>query len=351
LSGIPTTAGSYSFTVTASNGIGTDATQNVTLVVDEAPGFTSGAPANGVVGTAYSHPFTASGSPAPTYSVTSGSLPPGLNLNAAGLLDGTPTTVGSYSFTVTASNGIGSDATQNVTLVVDQVAGFSGQQPSPPDGTVGVGYTFTFIGTGSPAPTFNLNSGSLPPGLSLNSATGVLSGVPTQAGPYNFAITASNGVGPDVIWNITITIYDRLPEPPAAPACANVNADDPGMLRTHFTHDADRAGLNCRLLAANGQYMTWLGGPITFAENIGNQTVLDLGVIAAVDVFKPGEQNGFAGDVVVCLKGSGYMIYLNAAGQPRVPQLWSTWTTDAFPGYTCTTLYAPGTVVLVSKKP
>ena len=45
------------------------------------------------------------------------------------------------------------------------------------------------------------------------------------------------------------------------------------------------------------------------------------------------------------------MIYMNANGSPRVPQLWSNWTTDAFPGYTCTTLYAPGTVILVKQKP
>jgi hypothetical protein len=57
------------------------------------------------------------------------------------------------------------------------------------------------------------------------------------------------------------------------------------------------------------------------------------------------------GDVDICLQGKGYIIYLNANGAPRVPQLWSAWTTPAFPGYTCTTLYAPGTVVLVANKP
>jgi hypothetical protein len=122
------------------------------------------------------------------------------------------------------------------------------------------------------------------------------------------------------------------------------------MIRTHFTNDADRAGLACRLLAANGSYLSWLGSPLTSSGNVGNAVVLNLGVIAAVDVFNPNNSNGFVGDVDICLKGSGYMIYLNANGSPRIPQLWSAWTTPAFPGYTCTTLYAPGTVVLVQQK-
>jgi hypothetical protein len=45
------------------------------------------------------------------------------------------------------------------------------------------------------------------------------------------------------------------------------------------------------------------------------------------------------------------MIYLDASESPRVPREWSSWTTDAFPGYTCTTLYAPGTVILVANAP
>lgn len=123
------------------------------------------------------------------------------------------------------------------------------------------------------------------------------------------------------------------------------------MIRTNFTNDADRAGLNCRLMAANGSYMTWLGGPLTNSGMIGDKSVLDLGIIAAADIFSGNGKTGFVGDVNICLKGSGYMIYFNANNSPRVPQLWSAWTTPAFPGYTCTTLYAPGTVVMVKNKP
>ncbi len=54
-----------------------------------------------------------------TYQVTSGTLPPGLTLNASsGLLDGTPTQAGVYTFTVQAANGVAPAATQVVTLVI-----------------------------------------------------------------------------------------------------------------------------------------------------------------------------------------------------------------------------------------
>jgi uncharacterized delta-60 repeat protein len=85
------------------------------------PAFTSATPADGRVGMAYTHTFTASGFPLPTFYVTSGSLPPGLTLIAfSGLLVGAPTAVGTYHFTVTASNYEAPSATQNVTLVIDQ---------------------------------------------------------------------------------------------------------------------------------------------------------------------------------------------------------------------------------------
>jgi VCBS repeat-containing protein len=142
-----------------------------------------------------------------------------------------------------------------------------------------------------------------------------------------------------------------IPVPPPATACTDTNFENPGMIRSHFTNDIDRANLFCRLIAANGSYMYWYGSPITSAGNVGAQNVLDLGLVAAVDVFSTTDVHGFVGDVDICLKGTGYMIYMNRLGAPRVPQLWSAWTTDAFPGYTCTTLYAPGTVILVANKP
>ena len=88
-----------------------------------APRFTNPAPAAGVVGTAYSTTFTAKGTPAPSFAIVAGSLPPGLTFNpTTGVLSGTPTQAGSYTFTLTASNGVGTPANQQVTLVINAAA-------------------------------------------------------------------------------------------------------------------------------------------------------------------------------------------------------------------------------------
>jgi hypothetical protein len=64
-------------------------------------------------------------------------------------------------------------------------------------GTVGSSYSYNFVATGDPAPTFSITSGAPPPGLTLNANTGVLSGSPTTAStaPYTFVISASNDIG------------------------------------------------------------------------------------------------------------------------------------------------------------
>lgn len=66
---------------------------------------------------------------------------------------------------------------------------------APTNGTFGVFYTHNFTANGSPAPSFALQSGSFPPGLSLVGAT--LSGTTTQAGPFTGTVRASNTAGND----------------------------------------------------------------------------------------------------------------------------------------------------------
>lgn len=100
------------------------ATDTVTVVAEfEAPAFTSGAPpAAGPYGSGYSFTFSATGLPPPTFSVTAGSLPPGLSLNGTtGVLTGTLTAAGTYTFTVTAANGVNPAATRQVVLGVARV--------------------------------------------------------------------------------------------------------------------------------------------------------------------------------------------------------------------------------------
>jgi VCBS repeat-containing protein len=71
------------------------------------------------VGTDYSHTFTSStGTPAGSFALSAGDLPPGLTLSGAGVLSGTPTEGGDYTFTLTASNGLFADASKQFTITI-----------------------------------------------------------------------------------------------------------------------------------------------------------------------------------------------------------------------------------------
>ncbi len=85
---------------------------------------------NGTIGTAYSQTITASGGAAPyTFAVSSGTLPPGLTLSAGGLLSGTPTTIGTFSFTITATDLIDCPGSRDYTIVI-AAAGPAGGGPA-----------------------------------------------------------------------------------------------------------------------------------------------------------------------------------------------------------------------------
>jgi hypothetical protein len=124
ISGTPTTVGGYGLiSALARNGIGRSGAQDFTLtVVDIHPHFTSSLPANGTVGAAYTHIFTAIGQPAPTFSI-SGTLPAGLTWDGTDTISGTPLAGGtSATITATASNGNLPNDTQNFTLTITSPA-------------------------------------------------------------------------------------------------------------------------------------------------------------------------------------------------------------------------------------
>jgi surface antigen len=192
LAGTPAagTAGTYPLTITASNGVGTPAVQDFTLNVDQAPAITSLNGTTFMKGAASSFTPVATGFPAPTFTET-GSLPTGVTFSS-GVLSGTPTVAGTFPITLTASNGIGTNATQAFTLTV---AAISITTSSLPTGSVyskshKVTYSATLAASGGNPPyKWSLASGStpLPPGLKLSSA-GVISGKAAAAGVYPFTV-------------------------------------------------------------------------------------------------------------------------------------------------------------------
>ena len=174
--------------------IGDPSAGQVSYTLDQTTvAITSGSPpAEATVGEPYAFSFTASGSPAPTFSLASGRLPDGLTLDAAGKLSGAPTTAGTYTFSVTATNPAGTATGGPYTITVDAKPAIT--SGAPPAGSVGASYDFAFTASGAPAPSFALASGALPDGLALDQ-DGRLHGTPTREGRYTFSVSAQNRAG------------------------------------------------------------------------------------------------------------------------------------------------------------
>ncbi|MBD9510839.1 Ig-like domain repeat protein [Ensifer sp. ENS10] len=318
----PGYAGPDSFTYTATNAGGTSAPATVTITVS-APTIVlpNVSLAAGTVGTAYSQTLTASGGTSPyTFSV-SGTLPAGLTLSSGGVLSGTPTVAGSYSFqivatdsstgpsapfsgsrgytlnvdeivpaagavsatvnanssanpitlnlsagtatsvaigtaashgtasasgttvtytpipgysgsdsfTYTATNSAGTSSPATVTITVNRpTLALSPAAGALPGGTTDVAYSQSMTASLGTAPyTYGLTitSGTLPTGLSFNTATGTLSGTPTTTGTVNFTVSAVDAYGASGSAAYSLTTILALQAPVAGNASATVDAN------------------------------------------------------------------------------------------------------------------------------
>ncbi|MBI1761758.1 MAG: putative Ig domain-containing protein, partial [Acidobacteria bacterium] len=190
ITGTPSASGSFSFTITASAG-GCNGSNTYTVTI-ACPTITLGALANGQAGVAYSQTVSVSPAGSYTFAIITGNLPSGLSLNTTtGVISGLPTVTGTYTFTLRAQTAGGCSGTQSYALVLSCPA-VTVSPASLPNGTVGTAYSQSL--SASPAGgnyTYAVTSGALPAGLSLNPATGLLSGTPTANGTFNFTVTAS----------------------------------------------------------------------------------------------------------------------------------------------------------------
>ncbi len=125
LSGTPTAPGTYNFTVQVADSAASTDTQALAVTITAAPALTITTTTlpGATVGAAYSQSVTATGGTTPyTWSVVSGSLPPGLALSPTGTpsatLSGTPTTEGTYNFTVQVTDNVAATDTQALSIVV-----------------------------------------------------------------------------------------------------------------------------------------------------------------------------------------------------------------------------------------
>jgi CSLREA domain-containing protein/uncharacterized repeat protein (TIGR01451 family) len=207
LQGTPTTAGTYNFSIKATESTsGCFAEQAYTLIIDCPTLTLDDTLPDGTVGTAYLGTIQLSSTPSVpasyNFTVTAGALPNGLSLSGSGTstsLIGTPTVPGTYDFTVRAAEPTTGCFVERVYQVVISCQTLS-LDDTLPDGTRNSSYSGTIIVTDGAGPhtyNFTVTAGSLPDGLTLSPSgpSGTLSGTPTVANTFTFTIRATDPNG------------------------------------------------------------------------------------------------------------------------------------------------------------
>ncbi|MCY3022330.1 MAG: IPT/TIG domain-containing protein [Planctomycetota bacterium] len=206
ISGTPTAGGQYNVTLTATNSAGIG-TRNLSLEITGgagAPAITSPTSATGKVSSEFSFGLGATGSVPITFSVTA--LPAGLSLSG-GVIQGTPTTAGQTSVTVTATNSEGT-GTQTLVILIGASDGSPAiLSPVTVSAEVATELSFSVPRVGDPSPSLSV-APALPAGLYLKGSR--ITGVPQVEGDYTGKLTATNNVG-SATADLTISIAAATP--------------------------------------------------------------------------------------------------------------------------------------------
>jgi hypothetical protein len=212
ITGTPTTWGTFTLTVQATDSWGgrVDA-KSMMIVVSPKPIAitTTTLGASTYQAAYYSRIAVTGGTGAVNFAVVSGALPSGLGLSPAGVVSGTPASVGTFSVTVQAvdANWTSNTDTKTLTLVVNAPP-FSASIAAASSGRVGLSYLLTGSASGNVgAVVWSIASGTLPAGLTLG-ATGTIAGVPATFGSFTVSVKAQDSSDPArcVVMPTTISI-------------------------------------------------------------------------------------------------------------------------------------------------
>ncbi|MEK6302789.1 MAG: putative Ig domain-containing protein, partial [Acidobacteriota bacterium] len=229
LSGNPQAAGTFNFTVKANDSAAGSAQKAFSITIAPAPAsvtITTGSSLPGALaGAAYFQGLTASGGTPPyawSLVVGLGSLPTGLSLSAGGVISGNPQAAGTFNFTVRASDSASGSAQKafSITVVglkrrpsIQSLSSLAAIRSSSFD------YQFGLSG-GTPAFSWAIVSGSLPPGMTMNSTSGMVSGVPSASGSWSIIVRVTDADGDwdqatfgiDVVTSTVIIGNTKTPE-------------------------------------------------------------------------------------------------------------------------------------------
>jgi len=209
LSGTPTTAGTYTIIIAV--------TDSLTNSVEKSFGLTMASSALTIstestlpdvtINTAYSETLEATGGTPPyTWTQTAGNLPGGTKFNGAGVLSGTPTNLGTFTFTAQVEDNGGLSASAEFTVTVSAQA-LTITTLSPLVAAIqGSLYSQALTSAGGVAPyKWSVSSGSLPSGVAL-SETGDLSGIPTSSGVFSFTVSLTDSLNNSTSKMLSLTV-------------------------------------------------------------------------------------------------------------------------------------------------
>lgn len=225
VSGTPTAAGTFPFTVMALGG-----TYTASITIDSlVPVFSTTSLPGGTLGQSYFQETVVTGG-YPPYTYTATGLPPGLTINIGGAISGTPTATGTFQATLTATDETTHQGSLQLSITIYPPLSLSTASPLPP-ATAGQPYSQTISVSGGQSPYTFAISGAAPAGLAINS-TGALTGTPATPGSYTFTIQVTDNLKSVVSQSYQLTV--TVP-PPGIVAGGILNA-------ASFSEDSNRHG-------------------------------------------------------------------------------------------------------------
>jgi hypothetical protein len=267
LAGTPATAGSYTFTVTATDSTGVCSGISDYTISISCPAITVTNPtgSSGPACVLFSQTFTSTGGVAPIAFSTDSTLPAGLDLDqSSGVLAGSPAEHGIFPIVVKATDANGCIGTGPSYQLEVTCPTITVTNPAIATGTIGTAFSQTFSQSGSVCPTvFSIRSGTLPTGLTLNPTTGCLQGTPTQTGSFLIVVRALSSSG----------CTGEGPPYPLVINCQTITVTNPinstGTVNTPFSETFNQTG------AIGGATFSLDSGPLPAGLTLHTSGVLD----------------------------------------------------------------------------
>ena len=275
LTGTTALAGSYPFTAKVTDASGNTATAAFTLTVSSLLTIANSTLPEVDAGTPYSASLSATGGITPyQWSLATGALPSGIQLQSSGVLTGTTALAGSYPFTAKVTDASGNNVTAAFNLTVSSLLTIANSTPAPVD--AGTPYSASLSATGGITPyQWSLATGALPSGIQLQASSGAITGITATPGSYPFTakVTDASGNSSTGAFSLTVSSNSGFDGPAELPVIyiqsAMANTPAPGSTITVTSGGDFQSALNSAncgdtiQLQAGGTFT----GPFTFPAN------------------------------------------------------------------------------------